>query len=190
VGRYAPNMASRVQHPRLTGEDFEALQAEYGWSFDAELINGEAVVIPPDGSPASSAQGELHYALRRWQDSAADGGLVLQNVFVKVDPSSRFGPDVAWWSAARRPPLPQGQMTVIPDWVAEVLSPSTRENDLGLKRERYLAAGVRELWLVDPSAGSVLVVGADGREQVAGERVASRVLAGFTVEVARLFAGV
>jgi Uma2 family endonuclease len=33
-----------------------------------------------------------------------------------------------------------------------VLSPATRVNDLGVKREHYLAVGVRELWLADPAA--------------------------------------
>lgn len=181
-------MASRVQHPRLTGEEFEALQAHHGWSFEAELIGGEPVVIPPDGPPASSAQGELHYALRRWQEETEDGGLVLQSVFVRVDDTSRLGPDVAWWSASSRTPLPEGQMTVVPDWVAEVLSPSTRENDLGPKRERYLAAGVRELWLVDPAARLVVIVAADGTEHLAGEHAVSGVLPGFGVPVAQLFA--
>lgn len=69
-----------------------------------------------------------------------------------------------------------------------MLSPSTRENDLGPKRERYLAAGVRELWLVDPASRSVTVVDADGRTTVAGEMCRSLVLPGFAVPVAALFA--
>jgi Uma2 family endonuclease len=40
----------------------------------------------------------------------------------------------------------------VPDWVCEVLSPSTRRLDLTEKRDRYAAAGVRHLWLVDPDA--------------------------------------
>lgn len=180
-------MALPVQHPPFTEEEFEALQEEHGWSFEAELIGGEAVMIPPDGPSASSAQGALFYALRRWQDDMGDPGLVLQSVFVRIDPSSRLGPDLAWWSHVRRTPLPEGQMTVIPDWVAEVLSPSTRLNDLGPKRERYLAAGVRELWLVDPADRSVTVVDAEGRERRAGERAESRVLPGFAVPLERLF---
>jgi Uma2 family endonuclease len=39
-----------------------------------------------------------------------------------------------------------------PDWVCEVLSPSTRRIDLTDKREIYRTAGVAHLWLVDPRA--------------------------------------
>ena len=37
-----------------------------------------------------------------------------------------------------------------PDWVAEVLSPSTARHDRALKLSAYERAGVREVWLIDP----------------------------------------
>jgi Uma2 family endonuclease len=37
-----------------------------------------------------------------------------------------------------------------PDWVAEVLSPSTARHDQTLKLSAYERAGVREVWLIDP----------------------------------------
>lgn len=37
-----------------------------------------------------------------------------------------------------------------PDWVVEVLSPSTSSRDQVQKRRKYQQAGVREYWLVDP----------------------------------------
>ena len=37
-----------------------------------------------------------------------------------------------------------------PDWVAEVLSPSTARHDRTLKLAAYERAGVREVWLIDP----------------------------------------
>ena len=40
-----------------------------------------------------------------------------------------------------------------PDWVLEVASPSTAHNDLGIKRDKYAAMGVREYWLFDPMGG-------------------------------------
>ena len=46
----------------------------------------------------------------------------------------------------------------MPDLVAEVLSPATRTNDLGPKRNYYLDVGVRELWLVDPAERTLVRV--------------------------------
>ena len=37
-----------------------------------------------------------------------------------------------------------------PDWVAEVLSPSTARHDQTVKLSAYERAGVREVWLIDP----------------------------------------
>ena len=38
-----------------------------------------------------------------------------------------------------------------PEWLIEVLSPSTAKKDEGIKRDRYQRAGVREYWLVHPT---------------------------------------
>ena len=44
-----------------------------------------------------------------------------------------------------------------PDFVIEILSPSTRKKDLTLKLAKYSNAGVRELWYVDPKYRRVTV---------------------------------
>ncbi|MBQ6621777.1 MAG: Uma2 family endonuclease [Mogibacterium sp.] len=44
-----------------------------------------------------------------------------------------------------------------PDLVVEVLSPSTRNKDLQLKFQKYVTAGVREYWIVDPEKQRVIV---------------------------------
>ena len=44
-----------------------------------------------------------------------------------------------------------------PDFVVEILSPSTRKKDMIIKLNKYLNAGVKEYWLVDPDKKSVLV---------------------------------
>ncbi|MCR4605603.1 MAG: Uma2 family endonuclease [Eubacterium sp.] len=44
-----------------------------------------------------------------------------------------------------------------PDFVAEVLSPSTRKKDMTKKLEKYADAGVREYWIIDPENGQITV---------------------------------
>src|SRR3712207_2703378 len=61
-----------VAHPRLDRGEYLALQAAAGWRSAVELIAGEAVVTPPSGGQAASAQGELFFALRGWQATAGD----------------------------------------------------------------------------------------------------------------------
>ena len=44
-----------------------------------------------------------------------------------------------------------------PDWVAEVLSPSTARHDRTVKLSAYERAGVREVWLIDPIDRTVTI---------------------------------
>lgn len=45
----------------------------------------------------------------------------------------------------------------VPDMVVEVLSKSTRKNDLTIKKDIYEANGVREYWIIDPYMKAISV---------------------------------
>jgi Uma2 family endonuclease len=154
-----------------------------------ELIDGEAVVMPPSGAAASSVQGELFYALRRWQEAADDGGLVLQDVFVELPGHQFLAPDIAWWARTRRPGIREGAVDVVPDLVVEVLSPATRSNDLGVKRGFYLDVAVRELWLADLSAKTLTRArpSADDQELSVADTLDSELLDGFSLALSQVF---
>ena len=65
-------------------------------------------------------------------------------------------PDLAGWRRERMPVFPDvAYFTLAPDWVCEVLSPSTRKLDLGGKSAVYVRAGVSHIWFVDPIARSL-----------------------------------
>ena len=49
-----------------------------------------------------------------------------------------------------------------PDWICEVLSPSTARLDRSRKLPAYARAGVTQAWLVDPTARTVEVLTLDG----------------------------
>ncbi len=62
-------------------------------------------------------------------------------------------PDLAGWRRERLPQLPDvAWLDLAPDWVCEILSPSTMRLDRSEKMPIYAACGVSHLWLVDPSA--------------------------------------
>ena len=87
-------------------------------------------------------------------------------------------------AAARR-----GDSGRVPDLVVEVLSPGTRENDLGPKRDAYGRAGVRELWLVDPAVKRITVFAGDGlrSERPVESGFESALLADLTLDRALIF---
>jgi len=60
-------------------------------------------------------------------------------------------PDIAGWRRERFGAMPADQrVEVVPDWVCEVLSPSTAGTDRDLKMRVYARYGVPYAWLVDP----------------------------------------
>lgn len=62
-------------------------------------------------------------------------------------------PDIAGWRRERMPELPDDQrFEIVPDFVCEVLSPSTRSKDREIKMPLYAKRGVRHAWLVDPES--------------------------------------
>jgi hypothetical protein len=59
--------------------------------------------------------------------------------------------DLAGWRKARMPQIPEGhRFEVVPDWICEILSPSTESKDRHIKMPIYSHYGVRYAWLVDP----------------------------------------
>jgi Uma2 family endonuclease len=92
-------------------------------------------------------------------------------------------PDLAGWRRERMPKLPAPEepfMTLAPDWVCEVLSPSTVTVDRQRKLPIYHREGVTHAWLIDPLArtlevyrrepsGWVLTATHEGEEPVRAE---------------------
>lgn len=84
-------------------------------------------------------------------DFDGPGGWILL-----VEPELHFGndvvvPDVAGWRRERLPAVPDdAYFTLAPDWVCEVISPSTEAIDRGRKLRIYAREAVAHAWLVDP----------------------------------------
>jgi Uma2 family endonuclease len=80
-----------------------------------------------------------------------------------------------------------------PDMIVEILSPSNRRNDLLIKFRKYLQAGVREYWIVDPEEKTVHICILDQdqyRVSVYGETqtAAVSILPGLNIDLNLVFA--
>jgi Uma2 family endonuclease len=90
-------------------------------------------------------------------------------IFV-VEPELRLGPhvtvpDIAGWRRERLPNVPEKAFfDVAPDWICEVISPSTEKYDKGDKRRIYAHYAVPHLWHVDPRAKTLEVFRLQGRD--------------------------
>lgn len=52
-----------------------------------------------------------------------------------------------------------------PDWIVEVVSPSTKRIDYGIKLFKYRIAGVREYWIINPITNSINVFDLEKNEK-------------------------
>lgn len=179
---------------RMTAAEFLDLPERDG-NRRLELLDGEVVVNEP--TPLHQlAVLNLVFVLKTWTAAADDRGFVTLNIDTGVDDRTVLAPDLQWYALGRelpaldRPPWPLG------DLVVEVRSPSTWHRDVGRKRAIYEREGVRELWLVDPPARSVIVLRRgpgsatfDETREVDGDGVLSSPnLPGLEISVAGLFA--
>ncbi len=72
-------------------------------------------------------------------------------------------PDLGGWRRERMPTMPETAfVTLAPDWVCEVLSPSTAKLDRGEKLPVYVRERVGHVWLVDPVVKMLEVFRLDG----------------------------
>jgi Uma2 family endonuclease len=86
--------------------------------------------------------------------------------------------------------LPSGHLTLVPDLVAEVISPRDIAEEVESKVREYLRAGVPVIWLVYPEARTVHVIRPGGRATLlddAGTLTGEEILPGFETPVSKLF---
>ncbi len=153
-GVAAYQLQSGKKQGEYTLEDYYALPDEER----VELIDG---VIYDKNAPLSTHQliaGHLYYLLfRALAEQKADCTPFIAPVDVKLDDDNRtmVQPDVILLCDKKK--FSKKCLTGAPEFLAEVLSPSTRRKDLYLKLQKYANAGVLEYWIVDPDQRRIIV---------------------------------
>lgn len=137
-------------------DDFDALYARYrelGEGVKAEIVNGEIRTLPrprPKHVRAASVLGARLLRAFDWDTDDGPGGWVILH-----EPELRLGdeiraPDLAGWRVERYEEPEDNPITLIPDWICEVLSPTTARIYRSEKMPLYAKHGVEFLWIVDP----------------------------------------
>ena len=123
-----------------------------------ELIDGIFYDMAAPTSGHQAIGGYIHKLLL--DHVIAKGGKCLPlmsplDVQLDQDDYTVVQPDVV--IVCDRKKFRNGRVFGAPDFVAEVLSPSTRKKDMFLKLKKYCDAGVREYWMIDPLRKAVVV---------------------------------
>ena len=123
----------------------------------AEILSGRLVTHPrpaPRHAVASSSLGDELVGPFQKGRGGPGGWWVLDEPELHLD-ADVLVPDIAGWRRERMPTMPEtAWFGIAPDWVCEILSPSTAREDRVVKMPIYVRAGVSHLWLVDPDLTS------------------------------------
>lgn len=158
-----------------------------------EFINGEIIMHSPARMHHIGASDFLLRLLGTYVDRHDLGWVAHEKLLVSLTRND-YEPDVSFFRKEVADTFTPEQMRFpAPDFIAEVLSPSTTRNDRGIKFRDYAAHGVNEYWLVDPVAQTVEQHGLKGDDyQRIGlwkgdDSVSSLAVEGFRVPARALF---
>ncbi len=135
----------------------------------AEIVGGQVRVLPrprPRHVRVSSTLGARLGRNFGWDSDTGPGGWVILD-----EPELRLGdevraPDLAGWRVERYEEPEENPITLVPDWICEVLSPTTARVDRAEKMPLYANHGVGHLWIVDPLAQTLEVYRREGTQWV------------------------
>lgn len=170
LGCYAPGMAQRAPERRdVLYERYKAVPPHQ----HAEIVRGTLYVMarpaPKHASAASMLGVEIGGPFQRGRGGPG-GWWILDEPEIHFLEKEPVVPDLAGWRVERMPELPEtAYFTLWPDWICEVLSPSTAKLDRDEKLPLYAEQGVPHVWLVDPIAKLLEVHILDADERRWGE---------------------
>jgi Uma2 family endonuclease len=162
-----------------------------------ELVRGRLKKLNVS-TESSRVGGEVHFHLRSYLSKNPLGWAFPPETGFRCfggdtsDPDRVRKPDAAFVSFAGLPASrykKEGFCEAVPNLVVEVVSPNDLARDVDGKRDEWLRAGVREVWVVNPDTSDVHVYRADGGYAFLqqADTLATPLLPGFAVPVADLF---
>ena len=127
----------------------------------AEILDGELYTSPRPAPKHADASSGLGGALRGPFDrgrGGPGGWRILDEPELHLR-SDVVVPDLAGWRRERLPVLPEeAYFSLAPEWICEVVSPSTAAMDRVKKLAIYAREQVSHAWLVDPMAHTLEVL--------------------------------
>ncbi|MCM1027763.1 MAG: Uma2 family endonuclease [Roseburia sp.] len=124
----------------------------------AELIDGKIYYMAPPSWGHQRISGKLFQLIANYIDSKNGDCQVLAApfaVFLGKDDINYVEPDISVICDLSK--LDDKGCHGAPDWIIEVVSPSSRTMDYMKKMLKYERAGVREYWIVDPDKQHIMV---------------------------------
>jgi Uma2 family endonuclease len=157
-----------------------------------ELDEGELIEMTRPAYLHNRVLKNLQFALELYLRQNPVGEMLISENLFSMGPLTRLAPDVAVLLGDRRAELLDTKVIhIVPEIVAEVVSPSETTRRIHRKLGQYFQAGVKEVWLVYAEERSVEILTGHtpAGSMIADEgTVTSALLPGFALPLADLFA--
>ena len=158
----------------------------------AELIDGRMYMMAPPNTRHQRIVGDLYAAIHNHIKAKGGSCEVFPApfaVFLNEDDLNYVEPDIS--VICDKSKLTERGCNGAPDWIIEIISPSTSRIDYGIKLFKYRSAGVREYWIVNPLKKTVMVYDLEKDEQSNQydyeDTISSCIYNDLTINVADLF---
>ena len=122
----------------------------------AELIDGQIYYMAPPSRKHQRIAGELFATIRNYitqSNGTSEVNIAPFAVFLNGNDTNYVEPDIS--VVCNPDKLNEKGCTGAPDWIIEIVSPSSRRMDYYIKLFKYRTAGVREYWIVDPEKNRI-----------------------------------
>jgi Uma2 family endonuclease len=147
---------SGAARPKTLYEKLEELPEGLTGEIIGDRLYAEPRPAPRHSIVASNLGAELIGPYSRGRGGPGGWWIIHEPEVHFVHKSEVVVPDLAGWRRERLAAVPDDAFfSIAPDWVCEVLSPSTRSKDRELKMPLFARYGVPYVWLIDPKIYSL-----------------------------------
>jgi Uma2 family endonuclease len=137
---------------KLTYQDYLAFPAD---GLRHEIVAGEHHVSASPLAYHQHVVAKIFLQLETAIGMTGKGVVFFAPLTVRLSDYDVVEPDILVFLRDRMDRWPQAEIRSAPNLVVEVLSPSTRSYDQGVKKDCYARHGVAEYWIADPETRSV-----------------------------------
>ena len=124
----------------------------------AELIDGNMYMMAPPSRRHQAIAGEIFTSIHNYlkqKNGSCIPYIAPFAVFLNNDNTNYVEPDISVICDPSK--LSDRGCEGAPDWIIEIVSPSSRNMDYYTKLFKYRTAGIREYWVVDPAKECITV---------------------------------
>ena len=145
--------------PDVSEEEFWKISDE---DSNYELINGVLIIHSPESEEHEDIFSHLNAIFRYYLQETGIGRVYGSRFVMRLSEKWNPEPDLLVVLSSNYKNVTATRLEGPADLIVEILSKATRETDLEKKLPKYLEAGVKEVWIIDPETKTIALHSSKG----------------------------